>query len=811
MNALMQSANRFSVLYLIIPASLAVLGNVLNLPLFYGVDFIFGSIAVMLSIALFGTGHATVAALAGGMYTLFLWGHPYAMIIFTAEALCVGWFYQRGHRNLVLVDVAYWLLLGVPLVLVCYGQVLAMSWESTLLIALKQSLNGVFNAIIAGLIFLSLQLSDKGRQWKLPPATLSVLLFQVLLMTVLAAGFSPILYESYQQRIVQERFLADKLYWQANTIAANLEDQSPNLTEADRLRISIPKHDSSLAVGLLGPDDAVLASQGALFSLGREQGDVEILENGLSIWLPGGEMPEMQRWKQGRYTIRVAVNTEQRLVLEHSAVPLVRKLEQGRLSLFSLLAVLTFAGTALARALSRWLSQPLSKLAAAGHYMSDKIFAGEKPNIPAGKIYEHVHLSNTLTDMASKLSQSFTQLQTMNSDLEEEVKHRTRELRESQERWRFALEGTGDGVWDWDIVNDQVFYSTQWKRMLGYAKNGIGNDMQQWQSRLHPEDKSTALEAFEKHLCGETDYYESEHRLRCKNGDYLWVLSRGKVILRNIDGTPQRVIGTLSNISERKNNEERLLIAINDAEKANMAKSDFLSNMSHELRTPLNSIIGFTGIIRSGMAGPTNEIQNKQLKMVDDSARHLLELINNILDLSKIEAGKSQVEWSRFNVWELLDDTMEQVKVLYVEKGLDLQTESRQEIIEIRSDRQKLYQILLNLLSNALKFTEQGGVSVSCKTRNKDLVIEVKDTGIGIPEKHLSLIFDAFQQGDSGDSRMHEGTGLGLAISQKFTQMLNGHISITSRVGEGSCFTVLLKDCLQTPVYGDGSVMEPAL
>ncbi len=259
------------------------------------------------------------------------------------------------------------------------------------------------------------------------------------------------------------------------------------------------------------------------------------------------------------------------------------------------------------------------------------------------------------------------------------------------------------------------------------------------------------------------------------------------------DAIERHTVELEERIAERTS---ELLQAKDEAEEANRAKSEFLSNMSHELRTPLNSIIGFTGIVKGGMAGDVNEEQGKQLELVDKSARHLLGLINNILDLSKIEAGKSEVVLKRFMLSDVIDEVSLQTKVLFDEKGIVLRAQSDSCRVGVLSDREKIFNILLNLISNAIKFTERGSVTVSCLVHGEDLELRVVDTGIGIETAHQQEIFDAFKQGSIGDSRTHQGTGLGLTISQEFARMLNGSIEIESEPGKGSAFMLKLPACV---------------
>jgi signal transduction histidine kinase len=248
---------------------------------------------------------------------------------------------------------------------------------------------------------------------------------------------------------------------------------------------------------------------------------------------------------------------------------------------------------------------------------------------------------------------------------------------------------------------------------------------------------------------------------------------------------------------------EELQSALVRAEAADKIKSAFLATMSHELRTPLNSIIGFTGIILQGMAGPLNPEQSKQLGMVRGSAKHLLELINDVLDISKIEAGQLEVRSEAFNLIALIERVVSLLSPIAEKKGLLLRTSITNDLGNIVSDRRRLEQILINLVNNAIKFTEKGGVTITAELLTSYKIkpdsvaapfvkLSVADTGIGIKPEDLALLFQPFRQLDSGLSRMHEGTGLGLAICRRLLELMGGQITANSSWSNGSEFIVLL-------------------
>ena len=259
-------------------------------------------------------------------------------------------------------------------------------------------------------------------------------------------------------------------------------------------------------------------------------------------------------------------------------------------------------------------------------------------------------------------------------------------------------------------------------------------------------------------------------------------------------------------IEERSRAEKELRTALDDlavardrAEEADRLKSAFLATMSHELRTPLNSIIGFTGILRQGLPGPLNDEQKKQLAMVQNSADHLLALINDVLDISKIEAGQLNVASASFDMKAAVLKTVQTMRPLAEKKGLDLEVEIAETVGTIQSDHRRVEQILLNILSNAIKYTEKGRVRIDCVVRNGFVHTTIADTGIGIRKDDMVKLFSPFYQVESGITRRYEGTGLGLSICKRLVELLGGTIRVDSEPGKGSTFSFILPVEERTP------------
>lgn len=258
------------------------------------------------------------------------------------------------------------------------------------------------------------------------------------------------------------------------------------------------------------------------------------------------------------------------------------------------------------------------------------------------------------------------------------------------------------------------------------------------------------------------------------------------------------VSSAIRDITERQLFERALQEKNFQLENANQAKDSFLASMSHELRTPLNAVIGFTGTLLMGLPGPLNEEQSKQLRTVQSSARHLLTLINDLLDVAKIEAGKTELNISLVNCGQVLEETAASLRPLAETKGLNLKINLPKELIEVHTDQRALNQIVINLINNAIKFTDYGEISIGLRRRklNKQKVVEVSvtDTGIGIDLDDQAKLFMAFARLKLPAQQQKEGTGLGLYLSQKLAEALGGKITLNSKLGNGSTFSLILPE-----------------
>ena len=264
-------------------------------------------------------------------------------------------------------------------------------------------------------------------------------------------------------------------------------------------------------------------------------------------------------------------------------------------------------------------------------------------------------------------------------------------------------------------------------------------------------------------------------------------------LIRDDAGHPKYIAEHITDMTHQKEAELEMLRAKEIAESADRTKSAFLASMSHELRTPLNSIIGFTGILLQGLAGPLNEEQEKQMGMVQKSARHLLQLINDVLDISKIEAGQLNLSIEQYDLSESFKCVLQIIRPMAEKKGLKLVVDIDSEVRDIVSDRRRVEQILINLVNNAIKFTDHGEVRIKSTVDEIRIITSITDTGIGISARNITTLFEMFRQIDTGAARSYGGTGLGLSISRRLVEKLGGEIWATSE-GEqkGSTFTFTL-------------------
>lgn len=394
------------------------------------------------------------------------------------------------------------------------------------------------------------------------------------------------------------------------------------------------------------------------------------------------------------------------------------------------------------------------------------------------------------------------ELQGVNAQLKGEIGEHARArklLVEREAQYRDLVESANCVIMRWMPDGRIIFFNRFARNFFGYREEEIIH--RNLVGTVIPAEDSSGrdLSSMPADIVAHPEVYAGNvnENIR-KNGERVWVAWTNKPIL-HADGSIAEILSIGIDITQLVNTErelrrtlDELAVAKERAEAADKMKSAFLATMSHELRTPLNSIIGFTGILLQGLGGPLNEEQSKQLTMVKNSAHHLLSLISDILDISKIESGQLKVSVESFDLRKSIVKVVQSVQPLAGKKGLDLVLHVAEDVSNVTADERRVEQVLLNLLSNAVKFTERGTISVHCFREACCYVTSVTDTGIGIRGDELDHLFRPFYQIDTGLSRKFEGTGLGLSICKRLIELMGGTISVESSPGKGSTFSFTL-------------------
>lgn len=369
-------------------------------------------------------------------------------------------------------------------------------------------------------------------------------------------------------------------------------------------------------------------------------------------------------------------------------------------------------------------------------------------------------------------------------------------LKQSEIHLRLSHNAGKIGTWEWFIKDKRLIWSDMTYNIFGVNKNIQKVTIDMFFDIVHPDDSERIIKELELAHQNKEKEHKTEYRI-IKNNEIVWIEETSEIIY-NQDGSLYKMIGIMHDITDKKIAEQDLINAIKSAEEANKLKSEFLANVSHEIRTPMNLIIGFSELLQS-------LVNDSKMKSYVDkiivSSNDLLTLINDILDLSKIEAGQLNISKEPTSIYSVINKVSDTFSVISKNKKIPLKINIDNNIpSSLLTDKYRLNQILINLLGNAFKFTHKGEVriianSIKCDKDNfVDLIIQIQDTGIGIPKNEIGNIFEKFTQVEGQKARKYGGTGLGLSITKRLVELLGGKIHVTSKAGVGTIFTITLKD-----------------
>jgi PAS domain S-box-containing protein len=568
----------------------------------------------------------------------------------------------------------------------------------------------------------------------------------------------------------------------------------PKRGEAEWGLAELTKHDYQTAIrqDTLKPDDFNLFKRAALAAVGRE---VQRGESGVAEIAFGG--PKLVAWATvpapGWKLVVIVPRANVYSVadrLRARADTVAWTMVGGMVLFYAIFFAVLYRR---AESDSRKLTRPLLEIDRMVRAIGSGAYEHPAVDMPIREMHES---SERIREMGHHLGETVHRLEAAE-----------RRAVRNEERLAIVVAASREGVWDWDLATGRVNRSDRYREIIGTAP-GEDEPVDGALARLvHPADRDRTLASLSKHLADGT-VFDEEFRLLRHDGLYVWVRSIGQSIL-GPDGKPQRMVGAIADITERRAAAEALRIAKEHAEEGSRAKSDFLANVSHEIRTPLNGVLGMTELLART---PLTPEQRDQVATVRASGEHLLEVINDILDFSRLDAGRVELSAEPFDLRRSLGDILRLMAPAAEAKGLPLRVDVAADVpATVAGDALRLRQVLVNLVGNAIKFTERGDVrvEVSVSPASADagaLTFAVIDTGIGIPEDRCEAIFEAFSQADNSITRRYGGTGLGLTISSRLVQAMGGRLQVASRPGEGSrfSFTVTLPVAAAPTAEGAG-------
>ena len=747
------------------------LANVFAVPLFFNVDFLFGSVFALIVLHYLGLGPALVSALVIASHTAVLWNHPYAIVIMTLEVFLVGVVYKRKSDNLMLLDTMFWIAVGMPLVLLFYGGIMGIAAQSIALVAFKQAINGIVNALIASIIIGILRhnwphLDSSNRR---APFGFSQAIFLMMVAFVLLPALAILVVTARSEMDRVETDVTSKL--EVTTFSAR---QSINAWVTENLQTL---HSLATYVNVDNPSTLeLLRDEMALLNMSDSDFSTLAVVDPLGRLIAGEPAtqadnlladPSLAQWP---YFARIVTG------LSGVASNVIRVEEQD----------VVFLGVPIVR--------------------NDTMYGAVLGLVDVDRLREELFrvsgrwmLDATLVDGSQRV------VATTHSSIESFADFSDRMPRESEhESGNLFLRSPEAGVrrsvmerWQESeyIAIDRIGANASWILVLQAP-------IAPYQDTLNERYRAMLLvmlvvvvvtiflsSALSRKLLGSlsrlTEVSKDLPAKVTSQQSIDWPTSRINEIDTLIESFRVTSVHLGDSFQQLQTANEELSEAKLRAESASRTKSEFLANISHDLRTPLNGILGYAQILARDES--IDQKTRDAVTIIERSGTHLLNLINDILDVSRIEAKRLTLEPDAIAIASFLDDIADIVTLQARAKGLVLDTEFTDLPAAVLGDEKRLRQVLLNLLNNAVKFTDSGAIWFVARPSADRMRFEVRDTGSGIPDDQVTEIFSPFKQLEK-HVQSEDGTGLGLAIVHRLVEMMGGEVHVDSVLGEGSTF-----------------------
>ena len=819
--------------------------NYFNLSLFFNVDFLFGSVFSMFALLRYGPASGLLAALIAASCTWLQWHHPWAIVIFSAEALVAGVLLYRHRIELITAVVLFWFSVGLLLVWLFYHQVMGFSGGATLLISLKQGVNGIINTLLAEVLFL-LSLRLKPTPGTLPSLRrwLQIILQGLVLVPAFVLAFADInwLFKQQMSRLQQDtarmaavgKVMLDHLLTAEHRpdVSGHADQGKTTSDPAIQKLMRGIINQRAVSLSLLDPQRRVLATTSAERMPGQvfafpADGRMVPVGGAVSHWIPDPKpgIGAMKRWLRSFYTTEVELAPESglRLVVEASLAPSLQLINSRTSILLGVLALLTLLIIALSLYFSRRLLAPITELSRATSQLPLKIAQGQQIGWRPAEVSEEQGLQDNFSQMEQALQQSFRELNAINEELEQRVAQRTAELQDRERQLSYVLKATGEGIWDWYIDSGAVQHNRRWCEILQLDDALLEHPLELFAGYLHPEDRAWVLAAVQAALDGD-GHYRSIHRMLTGSGEVVWVEDRGEVVERDAGGRALRMAGSINNITARKHAEAQLELKQQQLEELNRslqqqveqavaelrtkdqvlisqgrqaAMGEMIGNIAHQWRQPLNALSILISNIQ--LARMNDELSEQYMAEAAANADRLIQKMSSTINDFRnfFHPDKAKVP---FSARHQINAAVQLVEAAFKNIGVSMQVEEGPDC-QLIGFPNEFSQVLLNLLGNARDAivetgNRQGLISISLAEQAGMGVVTVQDNGGGVPDEISDKIFEPYF------STKKMGTGIGLYMSKMIIERnMQGRITVRPVEG-GSAFDI------SAPLAGEA--LQPA-